>query len=215
MAKRIIAPEVLTEGRRLYEQTLAPVRDIAAMMGVSVTYFYTMSHRHGWRQRKAQDGAGHFSRALSRTGAAALIAGRPEDALRAPPEPPPPPATAEQRLVLAQRLQEAVGEQIDAIKRVAQLVGDPGQADLGARAAAALSRTLRETHELLQPPPALAEKKTGDDDEPFPYDVEQFRSELARALRAVLDERRGRAPRGSDEPDREAASLPPSREAEN
>ena len=129
MPKRIVAPEVLAEARRLYEQTLAPVRDIAAMMGISVTYFYKLSHRYGWRQRQAKDGTGHFTRALSRSGAAALIGGQPDDALRAPPEPPPPPATAEQRLVLAQRLQEAVGEQIDAIKRVAQLVGDkkPGR----------------------------------------------------------------------------------------
>ncbi len=198
MPKRIVAPEVLAEARRLYEQTLAPVRDIAAMMGISVTYFYKVSDRYGWRRRQAKPGVGHFTRALSRNGAAALIAGPTEHPLRAPVEPAPPPATAEQRLVLARRLEEAVGEQIDAIKRVAQLVGDKGQVDLGARAAATLSRSLRETQELLQPPPQPRAENKPDDDDPVSTDIDEFRRELTRQLRGIIDARRARRRGGSD-----------------
>lgn len=212
MAKRQIPPEMLEEARRLYEQTLAPVDDIADMLGIGNSTFYLIVNRNGWRGRRAKLARGQFVRALSRIGADALI-GPPADQPRAPVEPKPPAATAEQRLVLAQRLQEAVGDQIDAIKHVTKLVGAQEQLGEGARGLAAVSRSLRETHELLQPP---EEEKKPDvpDDEPFPYDVEQFRRDLARALRAVLDERRGGAARESDAPVRQTAG-PQSREAED
>ncbi|MFA6266558.1 MAG: hypothetical protein WC670_12720 [Pseudolabrys sp.] len=105
-----------------------------------------------------------------------------------PVEPAPEPAAATPRLSLAQRLEEAVGEQIDAITRVARLVGDKDQADLGARATAALSRSLRETHELIQPP---AEKNSNDADRDFALrDIEDFRRELAQTLRGIIAARR-------------------------
>lgn len=215
MAESRISPEVLAEARRLYEQTLAPVYDIALMMGVSTTHFYRISRREGWRGRRAKVAAGHFVRALSRDGAAALIAAPTEPAHqpRAPVEPEPPPATAEQRLVLAQRLQDAIGDQIDAIKHVTKLVGAQEQLGDGARGLAAVSRSLRETHELLQPPD---EEKKSDvaDHEPFPYDVEQFRQELARALRGILAERRNRAARESEQPVRDPEGTS-AREAED
>jgi hypothetical protein len=40
VAKKEIAPEMLAEARRLYEQTLAPVGDIAQMVGLSRSNFY-------------------------------------------------------------------------------------------------------------------------------------------------------------------------------
>ena len=210
MAEREIPPDMLEEARRLYEQTLAPVDDIADMLGMANSSFYRIVNRHGWRGRRAKEARGQFVRALSKAGADALIAA-PADQPRAAIEPKSPLATAEQRLLLAQRLQEAVGDQIDALKRVAKLAGDQAQLGEGARAIAAVSRSLRETHELLRPP---AEEKKPDvaPDEPFPYDVDHFRCELARALRAVLDERRGRASRNPDKPVLQT-ERPPARDA--
>ena len=40
VARKQIAPDLLAEARRLYEQTLAPVADIADMIGLSRSNFY-------------------------------------------------------------------------------------------------------------------------------------------------------------------------------
>ena len=200
MPESKISAEVLAEAKRLYEQTLAPVYEIALMMGISTTHFYRISRRERWRGRRAKRAAGHFVRALSDTGAASLIAKptAPADQPRAPIEPAPPPATSEQRLHLAQKLQDAISGQLDAISHINRLVGAQDQLSEGAHAIAALSRSLREKHELLQPPPADT-KQAAAPDAPFPYDVDRFRCELARALQAVLDERRGEASREPEE----------------
>jgi hypothetical protein len=212
MAKRPMDPELLAEAQRLYEQTLAPVNDICAMLRVSTTYFYTLQRRHGWRPRQAKNGSGHFVRALSKDGAARLIAASPASVARAPAKPAPESATAQQRLLLARRLQSVIGKQIDAIERVTALVGDSPEIGEGARALAAVSRSLREAHELIQP--TEAEKKSNDADEAFPYDVEQFRDELSRALRGIIEERRQQVRDGLDEAD-PAAEAAPEREAED
>ncbi len=157
MADSRISPDVLAEAKRLYEQTLAPVYDIALMMGVSKTTFYQIARREGWRGRRSP-----------------LELSRPS-------------APAAQGLTLARKLEDAIGDQIDAIKHVTKLVGAQEQAGEGARAVAAVSRSLRETHALIYP--AEAEKKSDDaDGESYPYDIEKFRDELARALRAVIAE---------------------------
>lgn len=215
MADSQISSEVLAEAKRLYEQTLAPVADIALMMGISTTHFYRISRREGWRGRRAKKAAGHFARAISEAGAAALIAmpTAPADQPRAPIEPVPPPATDAQRLLLAQKLQQTIGGQLDAINHINRLVAEQSQLGESARAIAAVSRSLRDTHDLIQP--HERDNKPDDSaDEPFPYDVEQFRCELARALRAVLDERRGGAAQQSEQPVRQT-ERPRAREAED
>lgn len=40
VAKKITPPDILAEARRLYEQTLAPVDDIADMLGMANSSFY-------------------------------------------------------------------------------------------------------------------------------------------------------------------------------
>src|SRR5690606_15460600 len=115
---------------------------------------------------------------------------------------------APKRRALSRRLREAIGGQLDAIDHVNKLIAKQSELGQSDRAVAAVSRSLRETHELLQPPEE-EHKLDVAHDEPFPYDVEQFRRELARALRAVLDERRSGAARESDEPVRQAVGPRP------
>jgi hypothetical protein len=45
--KMEFAPELIAEAKRLYELTLAPVDDIAAMLGVGHTMFYRIARREG------------------------------------------------------------------------------------------------------------------------------------------------------------------------
>jgi len=46
-----ISPEIVAEGRRLYEQTSVPVADIAAMTGISIRTFSARARQWGWPRR--------------------------------------------------------------------------------------------------------------------------------------------------------------------
>jgi hypothetical protein len=46
-----IAPELVAEGRRLYEQTRVPVPEIAALLGVSGATLQVRITEWGWRPR--------------------------------------------------------------------------------------------------------------------------------------------------------------------
>ena len=57
--RKEIAPALVAEGRRLYEQTMVPVREIAALCGVSPTTLQDRIVAWGWqRRRRPQLGEG-------------------------------------------------------------------------------------------------------------------------------------------------------------
>lgn len=189
VAKKVIAPELLAEARRLYEQTLAPVADIAGMLGITRDPFYAIVRREGWRYRRARVATFEFVKAL---GGAVVLTPPPAEQPRAPlvaanPLPP------EQRLALAERLMTGTEEALDAIKRVTAQINpnNPAEADASARSLANISRALREiaaltkTDEVTPPDDA--------DDDPVPRDMDEFRNELARRIRGFLDARRAGA----------------------
>jgi hypothetical protein len=72
--KKEFAPELLAEARRLYEQMLAPVDDIAGMLGLSRSNFYKRVREGGWRGHRARVGTFQFTRALSGSVVMALTA---------------------------------------------------------------------------------------------------------------------------------------------
>jgi hypothetical protein len=190
--KKVIAPELLAEARRLYEQTLAPVDDIAGMVGLSRTNFYKRVRAGGWRGRRAKVGTFQFARAISAAGATALLA--PASQPRAEIDPEVALATTQQRLAIAGKMQEVVEQGMEAIKRIMQVVSpaDQTEAEHGARTVAHVSRALREMQELMQPP-IESEKPADDvDGDPTPRDIDEFRRELARRLRGIIDARRAR-----------------------
>src|SRR5437016_6584349 len=51
-AKMGIAPEVLAEGKYLYEETLTPIGEILTRMGISRSTFYARVHEYGWVRRR-------------------------------------------------------------------------------------------------------------------------------------------------------------------
>jgi hypothetical protein len=183
--KKHIPPERLAEARRLYEQTLAPVDNIAAMLGISKAPFYRIRREQCWRQRRASAATFEFVRALSADSVAA-ITGEPR-AESTPAEP----ATAAQRATLAQRIQRVVEREIDAVERVLNVItpADQGEADRSARTLANISRTLREIAALNEP-----EKVTPPDanDDPIPDDIDEYRDALARRIRGFFEARRAR-----------------------
>ena len=206
-AKKEIAPELLAEAKRLYEQTLAPVDDIAGMVGLSRSNFYKRVREGGWRGRRAKVGTFQFTRAISAAGAAALLA--PADQPRAEVDPDVALITPQQRLAIAGKLHEVVEQGMEAIKRIMEVVSPANQneAEHGARTMAHVSRALREMQELMQP---ATENETPDDDaddDPIPLDIDEFRRELARRLRGIIEARRARLSGRLDGPAADADAV--------
>lgn len=194
-AKKLIAPELLAEAKRLYEQTLAPVDDIAGMLGLSRTNFYRRVREGGWRGRRANIGTFQFTRALSGSGVMAMMAEPPEQS-RAEVTVNSNPASPQQRMALALRIMRVVECQMDAVERIVKNIApsDQIEAEHGARTLASVSRTLREIQALSKPedeaPPDAAD---AEDDDPIPRDIDEFRRELARRIRGFIEAERNGA----------------------
>jgi hypothetical protein len=192
-AKKEIAAELLAEAKRLYEQTLAPVDDIAAMLGLTRTPFYRRVREGGWRGRRARVGTFEFVRALSGTAAAMLVpTPAPAEQPRAEAGETAVAALPEQRLAMALRVQHVIECEMDAMVRILAVIKPSNQieAEHGARTLAGVARALRELKALTEPnevkPPDEA------DDHSVPLDIDEFRNELARRINEFVDaERRG------------------------
>jgi hypothetical protein len=189
VAKKEIAPELLAEARRLYEQTLAPVGDIAKMVGLSRSNFYERVSGGGWRSRRARP---TFSMAR-----AVLEATQTPDARQAAQElladatVRDDPVSLQQRAAIAQRIIGVVEREMDAIERILKVItpADQLEAEHSARTLASLSRTLREIAALNQPDNEMPPNGPDDDD---PRGIDEFRRELTRRLQGIIDTRRAR-----------------------
>lgn len=186
--KKLIPPERLAEARRLYEQTLAPVDDIVALLDVSHSLFYRIVKEGGWRGRRAHVGTFEFARALTGTGLATFVP-EPAEQPRAEMVAGFDPVSAQRRAALAQRIMGAVERELDAVGRVLDRVApaDQIEAEHGARTLASISRTLREITALNQSDQVAPTDDT--DDDSVPVDIDALRSELARRLHALIEAR--------------------------
>jgi hypothetical protein len=197
VAKKVIAPELLAEARRLYEQTLAPVADITGMLGITKDPFYVIVRREGWRKRRARVATFEFSKALGTAAAATLSQGQPPEAPLAAATP----LLQERRVAIAEHLMAATEEALDAIKRITAHVrpANPAEANANAQTMANISRSLREIAVLAQPD----EVKTPNDadDDPIPRDIDEFRYELARRIRGFIENQRSGAGEISAQPE--------------
>jgi hypothetical protein len=174
---RPISPALVTEARRLYEDTNVPVRDIAALVGLSERTLYTRIHKWKWRMRR--DRVPDFE-----LDQAATIEHVRETPL------PQPEADRSQTgdAGLTERLQRAVERELTAVETLlAKLGAAPGDADAerSARTLAMLSRVLRELARLQRD-----EKEEARDDSPHEYhDLDAFRRELAERLDRLRQQR--------------------------
>ena len=199
-ARKVIAPEVLAEARRLYEQTAVPVRDIADMMGLSRTNLYARLPELGWKSRRDK-----LTFSLGRAvGEAVLLPAA---------EPPPhsgavivvmdAEAAAQQRIVVAQRLMKIVEREMDAIERIVAVLRptDALEAEHSARTLASVSRTMRDIAQLAKPAEETPAEETPNDDahrDPVPRDIDEFRRQLALRISALIEARVGGAGARSD-----------------
>lgn len=189
VAKKQITSELLAEAKRLYELTLAPVDDIAGMLGLSRSNFYKRVREGGWRGRRSSKATFHFTRALS-SHAVAVMTAEADDQPRAEATPPTAAISDQQRMALALRLQQMVEREMDAVERILRKIkpSDQIEAEHGARTLAGVARTLREIKALNTPTDEPTPE--GIDDDPIPRDIDEFRFELARRIRGFIDARR-------------------------
>jgi hypothetical protein len=188
-----IAPELAAEGKRLYEQTLTPLRDIAAMMGICRGTLATRIREWKWTRRRMAAAPFELHHAIRGAAMAAITQEPPSNGASLVP------VTPQQRAAIASRIQSAVEREIAAVERVLDVVGpaDQGEAERSARTLASISRTLREVAALNQPdevtPPDDA------DNDPVPRDIDEFRRELTRRIRNFIEARRNGAGRLRDQ----------------
>ena len=187
-----IAPELVAEGKRLYETTMTTIADIAAPMGVSRRTLENRIVEWNWKRRRQPSGAIDIFHAVR--GAAAAVATAetppPDAAIAAP-------ALAQQRAALAVRIQNVVEREMAVVERVVNLLGpaDEAEAERTVRTLAGISRTLREIAALNQPDEVTPPNETDDD---VPRDIDEFRRELARRIHALIDAERDGGRPGAD-----------------
>lgn len=186
-------PQALAKAKYLYEKTLAPVDDIAAMLGLSRTPFYKRVRAGGWKRRRASVATYAFARAMTQCmgdGAAEMDA--PPASAEAPASVSARPAGTgreDARVALALRIQRVAEREMDAIERVLATLGPSAEveADRCARTLAGIARTLREIT-ALNTPEDITPKDEADADA-IPVDLDELRCELARRINQVIEAR--------------------------
>jgi hypothetical protein len=190
-----IAPEVIAEGKRLYEQTRTPVQDIAAFMGIARWTLNNRVREWGWQRRHPPAMSVELHRAARGALAAAITSEAPpgESSVL-------PPASDERRAAIAASIQDAVERAMDAVKRVLDKLdpADNAEAEQVGRTLAGVSRSLRELAAANQLPEASPCHEN--DNDPVPRDVDEFRFELARRIHAFIEAREGDAGRVLPDP---------------
>jgi hypothetical protein len=171
-------PQRIADAKRLYEQTTTPADEIAVMLGISRRTLDRRIHRWNWLHRTAPRNV--VARALS------ISPGEHETGT--------PGAAVDRRAANAARIQEIVSQALDGVERVLRKAGsaNEGGAESNARTLAAVARSLQAMAPLTH-----AHEMTPNeaDDDPVPLDIDEFRYELARRIRGIIEARRERASR--------------------
>ena len=212
-------PALLAEARRRYEQTDERIVEIAADCGIHKTTFQRMANREGWvrfqppprdlsraaklaAQAEALAQAQAFDRHPEERAQRASKGDGPglssfEGGLWPPPQDdgkslPPSPGTVA-------RLRAAVENELATVERMRARMKDeperPADAGITARTLARLTATLRDLQHMQRATPQPTGPDAYDD---MPADLDEFRNELARRIRAFFAARRGGGDAGGD-----------------
>ena len=180
--KKLIARDKIAEAKHLYERTLVPVDDIAALLGISRRTLSSRVGEWGWKKRKtgAPDVMRVQRRPLAGPSPAIVREAAPRMGAGVPPQ------SSQDRMALAQRIQAVVEREIAAVEQILTTLGasDPSETEGAARTLASLARTLRELVHL-DTPQTTSEPV---DDHSIPRDLDEFRRALARRLDRLVSE---------------------------
>jgi hypothetical protein len=180
-----IPPALRAEGQRLYEQTLTPLHEIAAMMGICRATLRNRIREWGWVRRRQPSRALDLLQAVRGAAVASTSAGDGGEAAAAP-------VTPERRAALAARIVGVIEREMDAIERVLVTVRpkDQAEGERSTRVLASIAQTLRETAALIQPEQPMTPPHEADDD-PLPGDIDAIRDALAQRIEAFVAGRQG------------------------
>jgi hypothetical protein len=181
--RKEIAPELMAQARRLYENTLTPAREIALMMGLSRNTFDNRVCEWGWVRRQYVSGGPAIVDAPQE---AAAIPARAQS-LPAVHAEVSIPAAGETRFNFVARLQRVIEGQFNVLDRTLKVLNptNDAEAERTSRTLAGITRMLQElkvtaTSAGLTPPDEA-------DHDPIPRDMDEFRNELARRIHALID----------------------------
>jgi hypothetical protein len=197
MAKKIeIAPELIVEGRDLYENGLTSIEEIAARMKISRSTLYARMREGKWQRRRyspsaAADEAPVVVMAVQAP-APAMPDGRSvEDKRCEPQQSVADKVTVEKRAALFARAFRAAEWQMDSIEAaMKQLNATPAPFERNARALAMLNRSLRDVLILTKADETALSNEA--DNNLIPRDMDQFRRELAQRIQRLVDAERRR-----------------------
>ena len=178
-----IAAGIAAEGKRLYEQTLTPLRDVAAFMGISRRTLENRIREWNWRRRRIAARPIDLLHAARGAAIAEMTASDPSAPDAHEPVPP------QQRHDLALRIQHAAERELVAVEQVLSVLGPADKAEAGktSRTLASIARTLREVAALNLPDDRASPHDA--DDDPVHVDIDEFRETLARRIEALIEAR--------------------------
>lgn len=191
-------PKAVDEARRLYERTVTPLGDIAALLGVSRRTLISRIREWDWPPRRMLGRRIELHHAL-RGAAMADATAAANDGSTPAAEPTASTALAERQHATAVRILDAVDVELDLIKRALEPLApkDPAEAESVTRSIASVSQALRDAAALIQPERPRQANDRGRD--AVPLDIDALRSELAAHLEALIADAAGDAGAGDGE----------------
>jgi hypothetical protein len=196
--RKQVAPERIAEGKFLYEETLTPTDEIGKRMGLSRSAFYLRVKEWGWTQRRYSHGLGEENAAPILPQPSPAVADFTVAANEAASVAAPSDETASAFEIRARtyaRACAAVGRQIAIIEGIQTTLMpvQATQAERSARVLATLNKSLLEITEATKPDESVdADDAKDADDDAIPRDIDEFRRELARRIRGLVDAQRRR-----------------------
>jgi hypothetical protein len=187
---RFYTPELLAHARRRYEETAEPAGPIAADLGIHTCSLSRLARNLGWVRRNAgQRGLTTAMRLAEQAHAAAE-----SQAEEAPPLPADAPTSDPATL---DRLEQAVLKELASVEAMRKQFGaepyEPRDAERTARTLANLTDTLGKLKRMRA---GVAEHARPQDDyDDMPEDMDAFRNELARRIRAFVESRTAGMPK--------------------
>lgn len=179
-ARKQVAPELIAEGRYLYEETLTPTDEIGARMDLSRSAFYLRVKEWNWKRRRYSSGGIEAAQAaaVSATAASAPVVAQ-QVAETLPAEPP---------LPFPERLRRVIDAQMQVAERTLKVLGpaSSAEAERTSRILALVSRTVQDITASAQG--RLPANET--DNDAVPVDIDEFRNELARRIRSFVEAKR-------------------------
>lgn len=208
-AKKPIAPQLLAEGKHLYEKTSTPVALIATRLGLAPSTLRLRVKEWGWVRSSSRGDAARVKTpaAFDEVSRQDQFIAQDEMTIDMPQPTEESSAMAEissdtpcdERAALYARVIQAAKTQMNAIERLQKTLrsGDAMKAERTTRLMATLNKMLKEVAAIAKPDRVTPHHET--DHDAIPRDIDEFREALARQIEGLIETERRRAGESSAE----------------